>query len=150
MKSLIGKYEFTLDNKGRLNIPAKLRKDFSEPDGNDVVVTSFNCEKHLNIYPADIYDVKLNKIRAEAKLKNKNHQRLMAYIGSVSTRLTIDSQGRVVIPVDKLEEMEIGNDVVLIGAIDRIELWNREQYTASQMSKEEVEQMMNDLDDMDI
>ena len=150
MKNLIGKYEFTLDNKGRLNIPAKLRKDFPESGSNDVVVTSFNCDDHLNIYPADIYDAKLNKIRVEAKLKNKNHQRLMAYIGSVSTRLTIDLQGRVVIPADMLEEMKIGNDVALIGAIDRIELWNREQFNDSQLSKKEVEQMMNDLEDMDI
>ena len=150
MRSFIGKYEFTLDNKGRLNIPAKLRKDFPESSGNDVVVTSFNCKNHLNIYPAATFDALLNKIRAAAKLKNKNHQQLMTNIGSVSTRLSIDSQGRVVIPIDKLDAMEIGEDVVLIGAIDRIELYNREQFEKVKLSQEEVEQIMNDLDDLDI
>lgn len=150
MKSLIGKYEFTLDNKGRLNIPAKLRKDFLESGSNDVVVTSFNCEDHLSIYPADIFDAKLNKIKAEAKLKNKNHQKLMMHIGSVSERLTIDAQGRVVVPANMLEKMKIGNDVALIGSIDRLALWNRDRYNESEMSEEQVAEMMSDLGDMDI
>jgi MraZ protein len=120
-----GTFEHSLDAKNRLTIPAKFRAALS--DGVFLVRGSDPC---IAVYPAATYDAitqtaltGMNPLSAQAReLKRMFH----AY----ATDTELDSAGRVMLTPRQLEHSSIDREVVVTGAGDCLELWDRAAWEA--------------------
>ncbi len=123
MDFFIGEYDYALDNKGRLNIPAKFRKAISS-NANETVIITVSQEKCLDVYPLDIWQDRIVSKLSDFSEMDKNQRRLTSLIGANSVDSVFDKQGRIVIPQKLLNYAELTNKVIIVGAFNRIELWN--------------------------
>jgi MraZ protein len=121
---LWGSFQAKIDEKFRLKIPARLRKDLPETEDNTYFITSEDghCAQ---IYPLPIWERIAQKFEQPprmdpAKLKL---QKFTSYYGVLTP---IDPQGRIVIPQALREDAQIQGDVVVMGKNDHLEVWNSE------------------------
>jgi MraZ protein len=120
-----GTFEHTLDAKNRLTVPSKLRTAFAE--GAFLVR---EAEKCISLYPSATYSALteaalsgLNPLSAQAK-------QLKRYFHSNAQQVELDSAGRVMLGSRHLEHAGIERDVVVTGAGDCLELWDRSTWEA--------------------
>ncbi len=123
MSSFKGRYEYILDSKGRLSIPAKLRKSLP-PDAHDTFVVTRGVEKCLYVYPLDEWRHQEEKLHSLNQYLEKHRYFVRTLLMWASDELLLDSQSRISIPKSLLEFAEIEKEVVIIGALEKIELWN--------------------------
>jgi len=130
MPLFIGEFFYSLDDKGRVNIPAKFRKATSESADSSYII-QYGRDKCLYIYPMDVYENKIMDIIDKLSEADPLHRAYMSLLGSKSIDATLDKQGRITIPPKFLEYAGIRKDVHIIGAYNRIEVWDpeiREQF----------------------
>ncbi len=123
---IIGEYEITVDAKGRIMLPAALRKQLPQ-NSQDKLIVNRGFEKHIYIYPVDEWE----KIAAELSKLNqyvKDNRELVRYILRGATPVPIDATGRMLIPKTLLDYSAIQKDAVLIGNITKIEMWSKSEY----------------------
>jgi MraZ protein len=135
MSSFKGSYLYSVDNKGRINIPARLRK-YVSPDANDTFVVTRGYEKCLFVYPLDEWNRLEQSIR-DLSATNPKHRFFMRTLLEQATESQLDGQARISIPKDLLRLAGIENDVLILGVLERIEFWNPETYKEYQKSQEE-------------
>lgn len=123
MPLFIGQFFYTLDDKGRVNIPAKFRKATSE-SADSTYIIQHGRDKCLYIYPMDVYEKKIIEIIDKLSEADPLHRAYMSMLGSKSIDATLDKQGRISIPPKFLEYAGIKKDVHIIGAYNRIEVWD--------------------------
>jgi len=143
MPLFIGEFFYTLDDKGRVNIPAKFRKATSE-NADSTYIIQHGRDKCLYIYPMDVYENKIIEIIDKLSEADPIHRAYMSLLGSKSIDATLDKQGRITIPPKFLEYAGIQKDVHIVGAYNRIEVWDpkiREHYI------QEIESSGIDLED---
>lgn len=122
----IGSFKYSIDSKGRIALPAKLRKNVN-PEANDTFVLTRDTEKCITIHPLDIW----KKLAAE-KLKinqfdPKEAMFLRLFLNEAAED-TLDSQSRLLIPKRLIEYAEIDKEVLILGSMDKIEIWNPDIY----------------------
>ena len=117
-------FRYSIDAKGRVNIPAKFRKALPDTSEDTFVVTR-GQDQNIVAYSLDVWR---EKERELIRLSNKlpSHRAYKRQNARFATPLKFDSQGRVAIPADLLKYAGIEKDVVIIGMIDEIEIWNPE------------------------
>ena len=133
MSSFKGSYDYSVDNKGRINLPAKLRK-YVSPDANDTFVITRGYERCLFVYPQDEWARLEQTIRALSST-NPKHRFVLRTFFEKATECQLDGQFRITIPKDLLEHAGIENEVLIIGVLEHIEIWNPKlyrEYAASQ------------------
>jgi MraZ protein len=135
MSSFKGSYEYSVDNKGRINIPARLRK-YVSPEANDTFVITRGYEKCLFVYPLDEWN-KLEQSIRDLTPTNPKHRYFMRTLLEQATESQLDGQSRIGIPRDLLRLAGIENDVLILGVLERLELWSPEIYREYQKSQEE-------------
>ncbi len=146
VSSFKGRYEYVLDSKGRLSIPAKLRKSLSS-EANDTFVVTRGVEKCLYVYPLDEWRQLEEKLRSLNQFLEKHRYFTRTLLMWASEEFSLDSQSRITIPKTLLEFAEIEKEVVIIGALERIEIWNPKTFNEYLNSQPEnyanvVEQIM--------
>lgn len=116
----------SLDNKGRLAIPAKHRETLLADFGNKLVVT-LESSDHLLIYPEPNWKPVESRLLAlpTGNPTLKRYQRLV--LGHAET-LDMDSAGRILLPSRLRELVGLDKDVALVGMGNRFELWNAEEW----------------------
>lgn len=122
-KLLIGEYQHSLDVKGRVNFPAKLREGL----GGRFIITK-GLDNCLAVYPLDQWKVLENKISSLPVSKSRNLQRFL-FAGAVDVEA--DKQGRVLIPANLREYAGLTKDVMIIGASVRAEIWDKDRWMES-------------------
>ncbi len=119
---LIGEYEHSLDAKGRLIMPAKLREDMGEKfvitKGLDGCLFGFSQSEWAN------FESKLKTL----PLTQKNARNFVRFFLSGAMECEIDKQGRFLIASNLREAGLLEKEVVIIGVGTRIELWNKEKW----------------------
>ena len=119
---LIGEYEQSLDVKGRLILPAKIREDMGDKfivtKGLDGCLFGFSQNEWTN------FEEKLKTL----PLTNKNARDFVRFFLSGATECEIDKQGRFLIAGNLREYANLENDAIIIGVGTRIEIWNREKW----------------------
>ncbi len=126
MSSFKGQFHYTLDTKGRLNIPAKFRRSLA-PEASETFVTIRGFDPCLFLYPLDEWNKFEEKLRQLTA--NKKHNRLfIRMITSNASEDRCDKQGRIIIPSELLKVAQIERDVLILGVLDRIEVWNPQIY----------------------
>ncbi len=133
MSSFKGSYSYSVDSKGRINIPAKLRK-YVSPDANDTFVINRGFEKCLFVYPLDEWNKLEQSIRGLSPSDSK-HRFFTRTLLQYATESQLDGQARIIIPQQLLQFAGIKDEVLILGVLERIEVWNPkfyEEYLKSQ------------------
>jgi MraZ protein len=122
-----GSNRLTIDDKGRLAIPARLRAQLADEYGKELAVTlGPEC---IEIYPAPVFRTMAQQIPKIAdRAKRVLVQRL--FLGN-AVESEIDGQGRIGVPPLLRDMKALGTDVVLVGAYDHFELWSYAQWQAN-------------------
>lgn len=126
MSSFKGRYSYSVDNKGRINIPAKLRKSLT-PEANDTFVLTRGFEQCLFAYPLDEWNKLEQSIRGLSP-SNPQHRFFVRTLLQWATEVQLDGQARIIIPQDLLKFAGIENEVLILGVLERIEIWNPKVY----------------------
>jgi MraZ protein len=121
-----GQYIYSVDSKGRISIPFKLRRHLS-PDANDSFVMTQGTDNCIDVYPLDQWQ------QFEQKLLNLNpfkpqDAKFIRMILQHATEDKLDAQSRILIPQNLLDYAGIEKDVLILGALKKIELWNPKKY----------------------
>lgn len=124
MASFRGSFTHTIDHKGRVSIPARLRPKLTG-NTDEPFVVSRGFETCIALYPADEFRRLDERLRARsfADETNRRWQRMML---SESRDETLDAQGRVTLPPRLIAHAQLTKDVLVVGLSDHIELWNPE------------------------
>lgn len=136
---LMGEYNHTLDVKGRVNFPAKLRDDLGE-----IFVITKGLDNCLFVYSQQEWDI-LSKRTSELPLnKSRNLQRFF-FAGAAETQ--VDKQGRIIIPQHLREYAGLVKDITIIGASNRAEIWSTERWNKNmeELTPEAVADAMEEL-----
>lgn len=118
----MGEYNHTIDDKGRLIIPSKLRNDL----GNNFIVTR-GLEECLFIYSNSEWNNIINKYKNLPDTKEK--RKFMRIFLSGATICEYDRQGRINIPSSLIEYASLKRDCVIVGVLDRLEIWSKELWS---------------------
>lgn len=131
-----GQYLYSLDAKGRVSIPAKLRKHVS-PESNDTFIMTQGTDKCIDVYPLDQWNILEAKL-LKLNLFNPEHARFSRLLLQNAFDDTLDSQSRILIPQNLLMYAGITKDVLILGVSTKIELWNPSVYENYLNSSEET------------
>jgi MraZ protein len=121
-----GQYIYSVDVKGRVSIPAKLRKHVT-PESNDTFIMTRGTDKCIDVYPLDQWNLLESKI-SKLNLFNPEHARFSRMFLQNAFDDTLDSQSRILIPQNLLVHAGITKDVLILGVSTKIELWNPSVY----------------------
>ena len=117
----MGEYHYSIDDKGRLTIPSKLRYDL----GEKFIVTR-GLDNCLFIYPMNEWNNVINKYKELPNTKDaRNFMRFFLYGATVCE---FDKQGRINIQTPLLNYAKLTKDCVIIGVSERIEVWSKEKW----------------------
>lgn len=136
---LIGKYTNALDQKGRVFVPAAFRGDLE----NRFVLTRGSEEKSLYIYPMDEWKKFVEKLQ-QLPTSKKDSRMIIRHFCANATNCDMDSQGRILIPLELREKAELKRDVVFIGMVNRIEIWSAEN--VKETEAEDIGELLESLD----
>lgn len=116
----LGSHQLTVDEKGRLAIPARIRSQLADSHGLEVVIT-MGPNTSLEIYPALEFKNIAEQIQ---NLEDRDAAELLklAFVGR-ATETEIDKQGRVMLPQFLRKQAQLESSVVLVGQINRLELY---------------------------
>ena len=146
--SFTGEYEYSLDKKNRLIIPAKFRKVLGAKNDKTFVLTK-GLDNCLVLYPLNEWSNVERQLGRLSTIKEKNRN-FIRNVVRYATYLKYDAQGRIAIPPTLLSHSKIEKDVVLIGMIKKIEIWdsnvlNKTSYENYTNSKD-FEDLANEID----
>lgn len=117
----MGEYSHTIDDKGRLTIPAKIREQL----GSNFIITR-GIDKCLFVYPIDEWDKVIAKYK---ELPNtKDARNFMRFFLSGATQNEFDKQGRINIANPLIKYADLKKDCVIIGVNDRLEIWDKDSW----------------------
>ncbi len=122
MPSFKGQYEHSVDNKGRVAFPAKLRK-LVNPDANDRFTILRGLEPCLYLYPQDQWEAVEGKL-ASINSFRKNGRTVIRNFLRYAEDLALDKQNRISLPSHLMEWSDINSSAIFIGSGDRIEIWS--------------------------
>ena len=128
MKTFLGKIDAKLDAKGRVFVPSVFRKVLSEEERERVVVRMEADEKYLLVYPESVWNRQV--VELQSKLNEwdlEDQMLLMQFVGDAEV-LEFDAQGRVLLPKRLQMRMGLENEIVFVGMVDRIAMWNKSVY----------------------
>ncbi len=128
MASFKGTYTSTIDPKRRLKLPKKLR-DASPPSSNDSFIMGAGYDGCIFIYPKEEWDKQEKKLRS-LKVDLEEHRFYEREFIPKSEDVRIDRAGRLTISQRLLDHAQIKpkEDVLILGILSRIEVWNPEVY----------------------
>ncbi len=129
----MGEYDHTIDVKGRVIIPSKFREDLS----GEFVITA-GLDGCLFVYPMVEWERFIDELKRLPG--SKEVRQLQRYFMAGAAACDMDKQGRVLIPNKLREHGEIEKDVVLVGVINKIEIWSQERWNSNN-NYEDVDQI---------
>ena len=120
--TFIGEYLYSLDSKGRINIPAKFRQSLSADNDNTFVVTR-GQDPCIWIYPIKEWKKIEDELRKLSSISGI-HRTFIRQIARSATPSTCDKQGRIVISPSLLSYADLNKESLILGMINKIEIWN--------------------------
>ena len=123
----LGSFNYTIDAKGRISIPARLRK-FVSPDANDTFVLTRGSEKCINIYPMNYWKELLESKLDKLNSFDPKDTKFMRLFLQEAAEDQFDTQSRLLVSKKLIEFAEIEKDVIILGMNKYIEVWNPKLY----------------------
>jgi len=120
-----GRYPHTIDGKGRLSIPAKFRDELGAREIETLVLTE--GDHCIVAYPMDEWERFEEKLRQQPQLAPEMRNFLRVAVASAKD-CPVDKAGRTLVPPDLREFAGLSRDVMIVGALNKFEIWNRERW----------------------
>ena len=153
MINLIGTYECTVDNKGRIMIPAQLKKQLDGFTTEPFILKRSVFQNCLELFPYSEWKLMMDKVNKLNRFVKKNNDFIRMYTAGVKP-IDLDSNGRLLVPKDLIAISKLTKHVVLSSSINIIEIWDKDEYEKSindpkvDFAKLTEEVMGNDQDDV--
>jgi MraZ protein len=141
-------YNFNVDHKGRVSLPAKYRKNNSSALC-DLYMLTVGLEGCIAVYSMDQWENFLGKLR-RLRSNRKDVRRYLRIVFSSASESQLDKQGRMSIPQELLLDAKIEKEVRIIKLQDRIELWNPEafkKYKEGGEGARSMEEIVEEIED---
>jgi len=138
--AVTGEYHHTLDSKGRLFIPSKLREELG-----DVFYVTLSPDKCLSAYSAESWKAFTEKVNAMPYVKQRKMRPLFAY----AAKCELDSQGRILIPQNLREFAGLKKNVTVIGCNNHAEFWDTDTWKEvyiQEITPENIAAVMEELE----
>lgn len=127
MPAFSGKHYYTVDEKGRLMIPAPFREILSAHYSARLYITNAAFDRCLHLYPYEEWVKLEEKVRGLPKM-HEEVRFFMRRVVASAQECSFDKHGRLLIPAAHREDAGIDGEVVIVGQIEKIEIWNRKEW----------------------
>ncbi len=134
MAIFIGEHTCKVDAKGRLMLPAALKKQLPDSAQNTFVIKKDVFENCLVMFPQDEWNRQIKIIREKINPYNKEHNMFLRSFFKGSAEIEMDSSNRMLIPRRLLDLVGVEKEVILAGQDGKVEIWPKAVYEASGMS----------------
>jgi MraZ protein len=121
-----GRYEHTIDPKGRLSIPVRYREELVTRGANTLVLSE--GDHCVWAWPLDAWERLEEQLRQRPQLSPEVRNIVRVVVASAK-ECPVDRAGRTLVPPELREFADLKKDVVITGALDRFEIWSRERWT---------------------
>lgn len=129
----LGQYFHSLDQKGRLTIPAKYR----ELLGGEVIITK-GFDMNLLVMPSEVFESWANQIN-DQNYADPNARLLRRYLFSNGEQVEVDRTGRILIPQYLREKANLNSEIVIVGVGNFFEIWSKENWEKHKSVLDEAE-----------
>ncbi len=133
-----GEYSYSIDAKGRVNIPAKFRQVLSKDNNNTFVITR-GQDTCIWVYPLTVWQQIETELKQLSALSAINRTFIRNTVRHASFT-TYDKQGRILLTPSLIDYAGLSKDVLIIGMVNKIELWNPETLIKVDQENMKIEQ----------
>ena len=140
----LGNIEAKTDTKGRAFLPAAFRKVLQGGGDERLVLRKDVFQPCLVLYPESIWNEQMDSLRSRLNRWNKQHQQVFRQFVSEVELVTLDGNGRFLIPKRYLRMADITQDIKFIGMGDTMEIWSNQKAAEAQMSPEDFESALEE------
>ena len=126
MSGFLGRYDFQMDEKGRVSLPAAFRR---EAGGERFILLQWE-KPYLTLFPEDVW----KEVQERLLEYRRAEPAAWSYVREITANaveVSPDKQGRILIPAWLQEAASLKGTVVLSGVIDRVEIWDPEEFRKS-------------------
>jgi MraZ protein len=136
-----GEFEYKIDDKGRVLVPPRFRKDFK-----DGMVLTSGPENYIIAYTLTEFNKLAASLSSDTLAPSKMRRLNRAFFASAFS-LTIDNQGRIALPAPLREYAGIEDELVIAGVNTYLELWDKKQWEAEKaVSQEQAWQIIESME----
>ena len=141
LNMFLGEFEYKVDEKGRVPIPPEFRRELKGG-----VVLTLGVEQCITAYPLVEWK-KLADVLTAGSVTRSKLRKLNRAIFATAFSLDLDGQGRVALTIPLRQYAGIEDEVVIIGANNYLELWNKDQWESEKaISQEQAWQIIESLE----
>jgi MraZ protein len=137
MINLIGSYEVKADAKGRVMIPADLKKQVQPILNEGFILKRSIFQKCLELYPMSEWNKEAESLTKLNRFVKENNDFIRAFMAGVRN-IDLDNAGRIQIPRDLVNYAGLKKNLVISSSINRMEIWDKETYE-SELNNPEVD-----------
>ena len=135
--TFIGEYAYSLDSKGRVNVPAKFRQSLSEDSENTFVITR-GVDPCIWVYPLSHWKEIESNLRNLSSI-SKIHRTFVRNTARYASPSTYDKQGRITLTPSLIEYADLDKDALIIGMINKMEIWNPDRLDETDQQNMEID-----------
>lgn len=126
MKLFLGEYDHSIDDRGRVTIPRKIRDEI----GGAEVILSKGYDGCIFGFDRDHWEREATK-HLDTPVTDEKGRMVRRYLFASAEKIEIDKLGRILLPTQLKEYASIDKEILVIGAGDHFELWNKERWKNS-------------------
>lgn len=141
----LGNIEAKTDTKGRAFLPATFRKILQVSGEDNLVLRKDVFQPCLVIYPESVWNVQLDELRSKLSRWNAREQQIYRAFIADAVQLSLDGNGRFLIPKRLLKLANIDQAIRFVGMGDTIEIWSSQGEEESFMDQEEFSQALEEI-----
>ena len=120
----LGNIEAKTDVKGRAFLPATFRKVLQASGSESLILRKDIFQPCLVLYPESVWNEQMDTLRGRLNRYNAQHQRIFRQFVSEVEQVTLDGNGRFLLPKNIMKQVNIDQDIRFIGFDDKIEIWS--------------------------
>jgi MraZ protein len=125
MKLFLGEYDHALDERGRVTLPRKIRQEL----GEEQIILARGFDKCIFGFDRESWEREATK-QLESPVTDEKARAIRRYMFAGAEKVSVDKLGRILVPALLKEYAGIAQDVMVIGAGDHFELWNKTNWEA--------------------
>ncbi|MDB6061830.1 MAG: cell division/cell wall cluster transcriptional repressor MraZ [Verrucomicrobiaceae bacterium] len=126
-----GSHAITMDAKGRLAIPSRIRDQLVADCGGRIVVTAHHEERCLLVYPESQWQTLAPQVQALPNIQSASVRKLQRRLLGHAVPLELDANGRILLPPTLRDFAGLDKDLIVAGLGHRLEIWNEAAWAAS-------------------
>lgn len=130
LKTLIGTYECKADAKGRIMLPAALKKQLAPTMQNGFVLKRAVFQSCLELYPMEEWETLMQKVNKLNRFNKKHNDFIRRFTAGVKF-IELDASGRLLVPKDLVGFAGISKNIVVSTSISIVEIWDKDKYEQS-------------------